>query len=420
MFNIKKEVELQKDELIALRRDFHRYPELGYEEYRTSQIVYDYLKDLGLEVKKIAKTGVVGLLRGSSNGKTVMLRADIDALPQEEKTGVNYQSENKGVMHACGHDGHTAMLLVAAKVLCKYKDKINGNVKFIFQPNEEEAGALDMVHEGVLENPKVDAAFGIHLWTPIESGKIGIVSGPIMAANEEFQLTIIGKAGHTSAPHTAADPILASTYIIQGLQSIQTREIDPLLPITIIVGMMHSGSGRNIIADKVEIGGTIRFLFKNEEAEKEILLQKIERVIKGICEAFGVQYELKYIPSNPSLMNHEGMVELVKKAAKETFNSTDNIVEYRCMAGEDFAEFSHRVPSAFYFVGTGNAEKNTQYPHHHPMFNIDEDTLSYGVEMHVRRRHIPGDSLMKKLTEVFKMYTLRNSRKSSRKNQMAK
>jgi amidohydrolase len=384
MFNIKKEVELHKDELIALRRDFHKHPELGYEEYRTSKIVYDYLKDLGLEVKKTAKTGVVGLLRGNRGGKTVMLRADIDALPQEEKTDVEYKSENKGVMHACGHDGHTAMLLTAAKVLCKYKDKINGNVKFVFQPNEEAAGALDMINEGVLEDPKVDAAFGIHLWTPLESGKIGLASGPIMAALEEFELAIIGRGGHTSAPHTAADAILASTYVIQSLQSIQTREIDPLLPITIMIGKLHGGSGRNIIADRVEIGGTIRFLFKNEEAEKKILLQKFERVVKGICEAMGVSYELRFIPSNPSLMNNEKLVESVREASKETFNTSDNIVEYRCMAGEDFAEFTHRVPSAFYFVGTGSAEKNTQYPHHHSMFNIDEDTLVYGVEMHVR------------------------------------
>ncbi len=384
MFDIKKEVELLRDELIELRRDFHKHPELGYEEYRTSEIVHDYLKDLGLEVKKLAKTGVVGLLRGTRPGKTVMLRADIDALPQEEKTDVDYKSENNGVMHACGHDGHTAMLLIAAKVLCKYKDKINGNIKFVFQPNEEEAGALDMINEGVLEDPKVDAAFGIHLWTPLESGKIGLASGPIMAALEEFELAIIGRGGHTSAPHTAADAILASTYVIQSLQAIQTREIDPLLPIAIMVGKLHGGSGRNIISDRVEIGGTIRFLFKNEEAEKKVLLQKFERVVKGICDAMGVSYELRFIPSNPSLMNNEKMVESVRTASKETFNTSDNVVEYRCMAGEDFAEFTHRVPSAFYFIGTGSAEKNTQYPHHHPMFNIDEDTLSYGVEMHVR------------------------------------
>lgn len=384
MFNIKEEVALQNDELIGLRRDFHMYPELGYKEFRTSRIVYDYLLALGLEVSFMTGTGVVGLLRGTRPGKTVLLRADMDALPQEETTNVPYKSSSKGIMHACGHDGHTAMLLIAAKILASYKDEIKGNIKFVFQPNEEEAGALNMIKEGVLENPKVDAAFGLHLWTPIESGRIGLASGPVMACTEEFEVSIIGKAGHTSAPHTAIDPILAATSIVQGIQSIQTREIDPLLPITIMVGKIHGGSGRNIIADKVDIGGTIRFLFKNEETEKLLLLGKFERLIKGLCEGMGVQYELKFIPSNPSLFNNEKMIEYVKQASLETFGREDNILEYRCMAGEDFAEFTHRVPSGFYFLGTGNEEKQSHYPHHHPKFNIDEDTLKYGVEMHVR------------------------------------
>lgn len=384
MFDIKKEVEALTHELIELRRDFHMHPELGYQEFRTSKIVYDYLRQLGIDAAMVTKTGVVGLLKGSKEGKTVLLRADMDALPQQEKTGLAYESANKGVMHACGHDGHTAMLLVAAKILAGHRDEICGNVKFIFQPNEEEAGALNMINEGVLENPKVDAAFGLHLWTPIESGRLGLACGPVMAATEEFELDIIGMAGHTSAPHTAVDPILAAAGIIQSLQSIQTREIDPLLPIVIMVGRIQGGSGRNIIADNVSIGGTIRFLFKNEAEEKIILLEKFERLVKGICEAMGVKYELRFIPSNPSLMNDNNMIDLLKEASRETFGTEDNIVEYKCMAGEDFAEFTHRIPSGFYFIGTGNAAKQSHYPHHHPMFNIDEDTLSFGVEMHVR------------------------------------
>ena len=382
--NIREEVELLNQELIELRRDFHMYPELGFQEERTSRIVYDYLMELGLEVNKIAKTGVVGILRGNSPGKTVMLRADMDALPQYEKTNLPFKSVNEGVMHACGHDGHTAMLMVAAKILCKFKDSIKGNVKFVFQPNEEEAGALDMINEGVLKEPDVDAAFGIHLWTPLKSGEVGLAEGPVMAALEEFELVIMGRAGHTGSPHTAIDPILASTNIIQSLQSIQTREIDPLAPIAIMIGSVNGGTGRNIIADKVKIGGTIRFLFKDEEVEKKALLEKIERVIKGICEAMNVKYSLKFIPSNPSLQNNGGLVNMVRKAAVETFGTDNNFVEYRSMAGEDFAEFSQRVPSLFYFIGNGNEAKGTTYPHHHPMFDLDEDTLKYGVEMHVR------------------------------------
>ncbi|MBZ2174160.1 amidohydrolase [Schnuerera sp. xch1] len=384
MDDISREVISLEDEVIELRRDFHMHPELGYEEYRTSQIIYDYLENLGLEVKKVVKTGVVGLLRGKNPGKTVALRADIDALPVTEETGLSYASVNKGVMHACGHDGHIAMLLVAAKVLVNHKDKIKGNIKFIFQPNEEEAGALDMINKGILEDPKVDGAFAAHLWTPLKSGEIGLNLGAVMAALEEFELTIYGRSGHTGSPHEAIDPILASTNIIQSVQSIQTREINPLYPITIMIGKVHGGTGRNIIADKVEMGGTIRFLFDDEKREKKLLIDKFERVIRGICEAMNVKYELKYFPSNPSLLNNSNMVNYVKKAAYETFGVEDNFVDYRSMAGEDFAEFSQRVPSAFYFIGNGNKEKGTHYPHHHSLFNIDEDTLKYGVEMHIR------------------------------------
>lgn len=384
MINLKKEVQNLEKELINLRRDFHMHPELGYEELRTSRIVYEYLEKLGLEVKKISKTGVVGLLKGEKDGKTLMLRADMDALPQKEKTGLSFKSINDGVMHACGHDGHTAMLMVAAKILERHKDELNGDIKFVFQPNEEEAGALDMIKDGVLENPKVDAAFGIHLWTPLESGEIGLAEGPVMAAMEEFELDIIGKSGHTGSPHTAIDPIIAAANIIQSLQAIQTREIDPLSPIAIMIGKISGGTGANIIADKVKIGGTIRFLFENEDKEKQILLEKFERVIKGISDSMNTEYNLKFIPSNPSLYNNKKMIPCIRKASIETFGTENNIIEHRSMAGEDFSEFSKRVPSTFYFIGTGSEEKDTTYPHHHSKFDIDESTLKYGVEMHVR------------------------------------
>lgn len=384
MYDIKDEVIELEEELINLRRDFHMYPELGYQEFRTSKIVYDYLKDLGLEVKNVAKTGVIGLLKGEQPGKTIILRADMDALPQKEEVNIPYKSVNEGVMHACGHDGHTSMLLIAAKILSKHKKDIAGNIKFVFQPNEEEAGALDMINEGILEDPKVDAAFAIHLWTPLKSGEVGLAEGPVMAALEEFELEIYGRAGHTGSPHTAIDPILPATNIIQSIQSIQTREINPLWPIAIMIGSINGGSGRNIIADNVLIGGTIRFLFKDEVAEKKDLLERFERVVKGICEASNVTYKLRYIPSNPSLLNDGKLISYVRNASVETFGVDNNFIECRNMAGEDFAEFSQRVPSVFYFIGNGNEEKESTYPHHHPLFKLDEDTLKYGVEMHVR------------------------------------
>lgn len=383
LIDIKKEVEKLNDELIELRRDFHMNPELGYEEFRTSNIVRKYLEELGIQTQVVNETGVVGLLKGGAPGKTVLLRADMDALPQQEKTEVDYKSKEDGKMHACGHDGHTAMLMIAAKILSKSREKISGNIKFVFQPNEEAAGALNMINEGIMENPKVDAAFATHLWTPIESGKIGASSGPVMAADEEFELTIFGKAGHTSAPHKGLDPILVATNVVQGLQSLETRETDPLKPITIMVGRINGGTGRNIIPEKVQLSGTIRFLFENEAEEKAALLEKFERLVKGTCDAMGTTYKLEYIPSNPSLMNDHEMAQIAKKSANETLGE-GCLVDYRCMGGEDFAEFTHRVPSVLYFIGTGNKEKKTDYPHHHPMFNIDEDTLQTGVEMHVR------------------------------------
>lgn len=382
--DIKKEVENLTEELIAIRRDLHRHPELGYEEYRTAAIIGDYLKQCGLEVKTVAKTGVVGLLRGNRPGKTVLLRADMDALAQTEQTGLPYQSIYEGKMHACGHDGHVAMLLIAAKILAAYGEEVQGNIKFVFQPNEETAGALDMIQEGILDDPQVDAALGIHLWTPLESGTIGLVSGPIMAANEEFELTITGKAGHTSSPQTAIDPIIAAAGIVQNIQLIQTRETSVFTPTLIMFGKIQGGTGRNIVAAKVELGGTIRFLAEHEEGYKTLLKEKFERVVKGICEAARTEYRLKYIPSNPAVLNDQYMAQLVRVAARETFGTEEVIKPYLCLAGDDFAEFTQRVPSAYYFLGTGNQAKGTGYPHHHPCFNIDEDTLPLGVEMHVR------------------------------------
>ncbi|MFZ7103299.1 MAG: M20 metallopeptidase family protein [Peptococcaceae bacterium] len=382
--DIRQEVNSHFAELVALRRDFHQHPELGFREYRTSEMIKKYLTDLGLEVKIFAPTGVVGLLKGSTPGKTLMLRADIDALAVTELAEVPYKSVHPGIAHSCGHDGHTAILLVAAKVLAKYRDKIKGNIKFLFEPNEETAGALEMIKEGVLSNPDVDAAFGLHLWTPITSGKIGVVAGPVMAACEEFELTIIGKGGHTSAPHTAVDPIMAACQIVQSMQIIQTRLADARQPTTIMFGKIHGGTGRNIIPEQVQLGGTIRFLYEKEDEGKKWLLNKFTEIIKSVCGTLGADFKLTFIPSNPAILNNPALTEIVLSAARETLGGSKNIVSQLVMAGDDFAEFSKRVPSAFYFVGAGNKEKNCCYPHHHPCFNIDEDSLATGLAMHLR------------------------------------
>jgi len=378
---IKKQVADLNDELINLRRDFHMHPELSFEEWRTSKVVLDYLNSLGLEVKGgIAKTGVVGILRGKKAGGTILLRADMDALPIQEENEVSYKSINEGKMHACGHDGHTAMLLVAAKVLCQHKDQINGNIKFVFQPAEETAGARFMIEEGVLEDPHVDAALGIHLETSLKSGEIGITAGPIMAGADYFKLTIEGKGGHTGYPHSSIDPIMAAANVITTAQIIQTREIDVLKrTILIAFGRIEGGVAPNTIPGKVELGGTVRYLHRSAEEEEK----KFERIIAGVCEAHGTKYELKFMPSNRSLSNDSKMVKLVRSVAQKLVPRNHIVSDIRSMGGEDFSEFASKVPSAFYFIGTGNEEKETNYPHHHPRFNIDEDTLSMGVEMHV-------------------------------------
>lgn len=369
---------------MSLRRDFHRNPELGYQEYRTAEIIINYLTQCGIEVKQVCGTGVVGLLNGKEAGRTLLLRADMDALAQEELTEVPYKSIHPGKMHACGHDGHMAMLLVAAKVLAQHTDEFKGTLKFVFQPNEETAGALDMVKAGVLENPQVDGALALHLWTPLESGTIALSAGPVMAANEEFELTVFGKGGHTATPQTAIDPIISVAAIIQAVQSIQTREVNVLDPTLIMFGKIKGGTARNIVADQVQLGGTLRFLYDDEEKGKAELKERFERVIGGICSAMRTEYKLEYIPSNPALINDSGMTELARDSAKKVLGKDQEIVAYSSMAGEDFAEFSCRVPSVFCFIGTGNRQKATDFPHHHPRFNIDEDTLATGVEMHVR------------------------------------
>lgn len=371
-------------ELIALRRDLHRHPELGYEEYRTSDIVYKYLEACGLEVERICKTGVAALLRGGRPGKTLLLRADMDALPVEEETTVDYRSEEAGKMHACGHDAHTAMLLVAAKILAERQEEISGNIKFLFQPNEEGTAARDTIREGILENPKVDAAFAMHIWSQLESGKIGISDGAVMAALEEFKVTVYGKGGHTGAPYAAIDPVIAGCGIVQAVQQIQTREMDPREPTVIMVGRFAAGTASNVIPDKAVLEGTMRFLYADEESGKKRLKEKFEKIVQGVCQASSTEYQIEYSgDDSPAVINDALLAENLRKTAARVVEAKD-VVRYSYIAGEDFAEFTRKVPGVFYFLGSGNVEKDTCYPHHHPKFNVDEEVMKTGVEMHVR------------------------------------
>lgn len=379
---IKDRIKELESELIELRRDFHRRPEIGFEEYRTQKKILEYLNALNLdEVKKIAGTGVVALLKGAKPGKTVMLRSDIDALPVKEETGLPFASEEEGKMHACGHDGHISMLLVAAKVLSEMREEINGTIKFIFQPNEEDAGAYKMVDEGVMENPKVDSVFGMHLWSQTPSGYVDIVSGPQMAASHYFYLTIKGKGGHAGFAHESIDPIFAATNIVQSVQAVQTREIDALNPVVIMFTEFHAGSNMTIVPEKVEIKGSIRFLYEGGEE----IFDRFERIIKSTCEAHRVEYDLSFKVGNNLLSNEPTITEYVKETAAEVLGDSSKVTsKIRTMAGEDFSDYLCHAPGAFAFVGINNPDAHSDYPHHHPKFTIDEGVLPSGVELHIK------------------------------------
>lgn len=367
-------------ELIALRRDFHQYPELGFKEFATQKKIIAYLNNVGVKAQKIAKTGVVGALSGNRQGRTILLRSDMDALPIQEETNLEFQSKNSGIMHACGHDGHMAMLLVAAKILAQFKENIEGNIILAFQPNEEDAGAHKMIEENIIEDFKVDAAFGCHLWNQLETGKIDICDGPAMAASHYFYLTVKGVGGHAGFAHESIDPIFISSHIIQAVQSIQTRQINALDSAVIMFTSIHGGTNTTIIPEKTVLQGSIRFLYENGED----ILKKFEQVVNDICNLHGAGYELEFKTGNNMLSNDPSIAEVVRKAASSILKDEKKVTnDIRTMAGEDFSEFAARVPAAFAFVGSKNKSQPIVYPHHHPQFDLDEDALVLGSELYI-------------------------------------
>jgi amidohydrolase len=378
---IKQRLLELEPELIALRRDFHAHPELGFEEFRTQAIVLRYLKDLGIPAEAVAGTGVMGLLRGSTPGKTILLRADMDALPIQEETDLPYRSVRDGVMHACGHDGHTAMLMVAARVLLEHRDRMAGNVKFAFQPNEEDAGAERMIAGGVLLDPAVDAAFGCHLWNGRATGTIDLRPGPVMAASHYFRLTIRGRGGHAGFAHQSVDPVLTASQVIQAVQAIQTREVDALCPAVIMFTTMQAGANSTTVPETASLGGSIRFLYPGGEE----IRSRFERIIKYTCKAHRVDYDLTFEIGNDLLTNDEAMTRMARASAVAVLGDERSVTDrVRTMAGEDFAAFANAVPAAFAFVGARDEGNHGPYPHHHPRFTVDENALIIGAELYVR------------------------------------
>jgi len=382
--NLKAEVDELVPGLIAMRRDFHEHPELAFEEVRTSGIVALRLRSLGLEVQTgVAKTGVVGLLRGEAGGpavKTLAIRADMDALPIHEQNEIAYRSQVNGKMHACGHDGHTSILLTVADLLSRHRSELKGNIKFIFQPAEENIGGAEpMVKAGVMEG--VDGIIGLHLFSNYPSGYLGVRAGAVFAAANGFKLIVKGKGGHAAMPHLTVDPIVISSYIIQALQTLISRETSPFHPAVITIGMIHAGTAFNIIPEEVVLYGTARAFTREHQ---QYLQQRIQEVTSGIATAMGGSCEIGGCDANlPPCINDPVMTEVVRKAAIATVGEkkVDGSGKVMTTGSDDMAIFLESVPGCYFVVGARNEEKGAYYPHHHPRFNIDEDALPIGVEV---------------------------------------
>lgn len=370
---VEKEVSAVKDDVIGWRRYFHKHPELGFEEYKTSEKIRNVLKKAGIPFEVKAKTGVVGRIdRGA--GVTVGLRADMDALPVEEKTGLPFASVNKGIMHACGHDGHTAVVLGVAKVLKKLQNRLNVNVRLIFQPCEEKppGGASVMIKEGALKD--VDYLMGFHFFPAMPLYKIWFGKGPVMADTDFFHLTVKGKGGHGSAPELTNDPVICSASIITGLQTIISRNVSPLKPAVISVCKISGGDAFNIIPETVELGGTVRTL---DGGVREKVVEEIRKKVKMTAACFGCTAELKYDNYSPLCVNDVKFTAGLEQLTRDIFSGRDIIDFHPVMGGEDFAFFSQKVPSAYLFVGIGNKYGT----HHNNNFSIDERILPYTVTL---------------------------------------
>jgi len=375
------EVNAIKDEIIDNRRDFHKHPELGFKEHRTAKVIAEKLQSYGIVVRTgIGKTGVIGDLRGKGNGKTIALRSDMDALPVQETGNVSYKSNNDGIMHACGHDGHMAMLLGAAKILSQQKSELNGNVRFIFQPAEEgEGGARYMIADGCLEF--VDEIYGMHLWNYQPYGEIGVKSGAIMAAADIFDITIIGIGGHGAMPQGTVDAIVTASNLIMSLQTVVSRSTDPLESTVITIGKIEGGHGFNVIADEVRLRGTTRSM---TEENRQMIKTRMREIIDGVAKSTGATIKMNYQNGYPSTINNSIATEKVRQSALKIIE--DGVIEpYLTMGAEDFSYYLQKIPGCFFFIGSAppNA-KPMSVPHHCSHFDIDERALLVGTSMFVQ------------------------------------
>lgn len=371
-------VEQVADDIVRWRRHLHQHPELSFEEENTAQFVYDTLNSFGgLELSRPTKTSVMARLFGTQPGKVLAVRADMDALPITEENGFDFVSTSPGVMHACGHDGHTAMLLGTAKILSGMKDQIRGEVRFLFQHAEElfPGGAQQLVDAGVLDG--VDFAVGIHLISVIETGTITLAAGPLMAAPDTFEITIIGKGGHAAHPNQTVDSIAIAAQVVTNLQHIVSRNTDPIEPLVVSVTTIHGGTADNVIPGSVQLGGTVRTF---DAKLRETVPGLMERIVKGVTEAHDGTYAFRYLNGYRPVINDAAVTDMVHEALLAAFDEGVVQPAEKVMGGEDFSAYQQRVPGTFFFVGAGNRAQGIVYPHHHPRFTIDEAALPIGVK----------------------------------------
>lgn len=381
MKELDKQISEVLEHIISIRRYIHQNPELGYEEKATSKLVAQELKSSGLAVQEgVGGYGAVGILEGNHPGKTLLLRADMDALPIQEETGLPFSSKIPGKMHACGHDIHTAILLGAARVLSKYKDFIFGQIKFVFQPAEECSplgGAQEMIKEGMLEDPDVDYALALHVWPQLYVGEIGLCSGPCSAKSDRFFLKVTGKSGHAAAPHQGIDALVAAADIISSMQTIVSRRVDPRDSIVISIGKITGGQRYNVICDKVEMEGTVRIMTPGYEDE---IMKYMNQVGQGIAQAHGATFEMNYLKGYPMVINDVCLTQKVKEILTEKIgeDAVKNISQDT--SGEDFSFISQKVPSVYMKLGSSPKDAKEVLPLHNSRVIFDEGCIPFGIE----------------------------------------
>lgn len=377
---VKEITSKYKNYIVKMRREFHANPEASMQEVRTSQRIKEELDKMGVPYVSAANTGVIATIKGDNPGKSVALRADIDALTVCELNEVDYKSKVNGLMHACGHDGHAAMLLGAAKVLNESKDKINGTVKLLFQPGEEVGeGARAMIGDGAMEG--VDTAFGIHLWADLEVGKVAVEEGPRMASADILKINVKGKGGHGSMPQQCVDAVVVASAIVMNLQTIVSREISPLESVVVSIGSINAGTRFNVIAENAILDGTVRCF--NPEIREQIP-EIIERIVKNTASAYRAEASVEYNTVIPITINDKECTDIAKGSVVKLLGEDKLASVPKVTGSEDMSEYLNIAPGAIVFVGAGNADKGIIYPHHHGRFNIDEDALEIGTNLYVQ------------------------------------